>query len=172
MTVVILGVDPGTSCGLAELTDGRLTFISQETPEIMLGQLRNRIAYVLMTYSPNLVLTVVCERFIQRSGPGIHLTNQPKPLQVAGAVEDLCGQVSIPFVLQNPADAKAIAPNDRLRQLKLWVVPSDIGFPTGSAGRPDVTDARDAIRHAVLRLATKHATVFDRLLRDAGGQIS
>lgn len=162
MTVVIIGVDPGLSCGLAELTDGVLTFVSQEMPEVMLAQLRARIATALMRYSPDLVLTVVCERFIQRAGPGIHMTHQPKPLEVAGAVEDVCKQAGIPFILQNPADAKAIAQNDRLQKLNLWVTPRDLG------STPDANDARDAIRHAVLRLATKHATVFDRLLRDAG----
>jgi hypothetical protein len=162
VTVVILGVDPGLSCGLAELTDGELTFVSQETPEIMLNQLRDRIGHALLTYSPNLVITCVCERFVQRSGPGIHLTHQPKPLEVIGAVRDLCEGAGVPFVLQNPADAKSIAQNDRLRKIGLWVVPGDIGYP------PDANDARDAIRHCVLRLATKHASVFSRLLREAG----
>ena len=166
MTVVILGVDPGNSCGLAELTDGRLTFISQETPEVMLQQLRERLGHAFIMYSTaDLKLTVVCERFIQRNIPGVHMTNQPKALEVAGAAEDVCRHVAVEFVLQNPADAKAIAPNDRLRQLGLWVTPSQLG-------KSDVNDARDAIRHAVLRLATKHATILDRLLRDAGGQIS
>lgn len=162
MTVVIVGVDPGKSCGLAVLTDGRLSFVSQATPEIMLRQLRTVIGFALTTYSPNLVLTVVCERFVDRKGPMAVHTNQSTTLEVIGAVETVCRETGVPFILQNPADAKAMAQNDRLRLLGLWVTPKDLGYT------PDADDARDAIRHAVLRLATKHATIFSRLLGDAG----
>lgn len=163
MTVVIIGVDPGKSCGLAMLVDGDLSFTWQGTGDQAVTWLRSLIVQAPITYGSDVTLTVVCERYVERKGPNAVKTNQTDALELIGAITNLCAEFDVPFILQNPADAKAIAPNERLRRLRLWVVPSQlIGYPK------DADDARDAIRHCVLRLATKHASIFSRLLREAG----
>jgi hypothetical protein len=64
------------------------------------------------------------------------------------------------FELQDPAPAKAIASNTFLHRTGLWLTAKDVGAL-------DADDANDATRHAVLALATHHATVFETLKRAA-----
>jgi hypothetical protein len=159
MTVVIVGVDPGSSTGLASLQDGRRGLVWQGPADQALDVLRNEISFLLATHA-ELQLEVVCERFIQRQSPGLHLTHQPKALEVTGAVEDVCMQVGIPFTLQNPGDAKILASNHLLRSLSLYVTAREVG-------QNDSNDVNDAMRHVLLRLATKYATIMDELLKSA-----
>jgi hypothetical protein len=73
----------------------------------------------------------------------------------------ICRDAGVELVLQTPAAAKGLVTNDLLRRIGLWVTAAEID-------KNDADDARDSLRHAVLYLATKHNTLFARLLRATG----
>jgi hypothetical protein len=158
MTVVIIGVDPGLSAGLSVLWHGELWLAIQGPPKLILERLDATLNHARTMNVTT--LRVVCERYIQRQGPGIHLTHQPTALIVTGQVEQVCQIYGVELVFLNPADTKHIAPNWLLRKLGLLNTSKSIGCP-------DANDVNDATRTAVLCLATHHASLFDKLLKDA-----
>jgi hypothetical protein len=86
---------------------------------------------------------------------------QPTPLKVLGQAELLSYQyTNVEFTLQTPADAKKLADNARLRDLRLYSTARDVGCP-------DANDVNDAARHVLLALMRRKATIFDSMLRDA-----
>jgi hypothetical protein len=100
-------------------------------------------------------VVVGCERYVSSGMPG--RTHQPVPQQVIGQVYALADSHGYEVVMQSPADAKRVAPNELLRRLGYYVSRRDVD-------RPDANDANDAARHAVLVLVTRFATVFEQLL--------
>lgn len=159
----IAGVDPGLSTGL---------FVVRVDPETRrvapahrfqghaaeaLGTLR-RFAEAAHLLEESLV--IVGERFTVTDRTGKR-TSQPLPLKILGAVEAIADQSdNVTFSLQTPADAKKLAPNDVLRNVGFYTRPVDVSCP-------DANDVNDAARHVLLALATRYASVFDQLLREA-----
>jgi hypothetical protein len=93
---------------------------------------------------------VVCERFII----GAHtakLTQAPWSLEQIGALRFFCSRNSIPFVLQNAADAKKFGTDKALNTLG-WKRPRGGGH------------ARDAQRHLLVYLAKKNMIDLEPLL--------
>jgi hypothetical protein len=154
--VVVFGIDPGRSCGLATLTDGRLSFVFQGSAELMLDSLRQQIVGAQGRYA-DLTLTVACERYTIFPKKYLHDT---EALEVIGAVKLICRDLGVDFVLQAGADAKRLAPNDRLRELGMLVRADEVDTP-------DANDVRDATRHALLRLALSHTVIYERLVSEA-----
>lgn len=100
-------------------------------------------------------VTVACERYVNppSSQPK---SAQPTAQKIVGAVEYECHLRNVPLTLQMPAPAHAIAKNDFLKRVGLYT-------PAAAVGCPDANDVNMAMRHVVLLMATKHATVFSRL---------
>jgi hypothetical protein len=119
--------------------------------EVMLDRVRQ-----LIEKGEDHELVVGCERFTQ-----LHrrtaITHKPIAQQVVGQVEGLGDRYGFTVSLQGPADAKAVAPNDVLKRTGLLVSKHDVD-------RPDANDVNMAVRHAILALSRKHATLFERLV--------
>jgi hypothetical protein len=146
--VTIIGVDPGKSCGMATLTDGRLSYVFQGPAPTMLDSLRTQVARAQGA------VTVACERYVVYPKRYMH---QPDTLEVIGAVKLICGDLGVDLVLQYARDAKKLASNDRLRDLGMFVGLDEVNTP-------DADDVRDAVRPALLRLALDHTAIYERLL--------
>jgi hypothetical protein len=157
MTVVIIGVDPGLSTGVSVLADARLSSAFQGMPEDALNELDG----VLRRWTDHCTDTgtgtvlVACERF-QAAGRSTH-SHQPDAERVFARTAALASLYGVDFVEQTPADAKRIASDALLRRNGLWTLPRDVGCR-------DANDANDAMRHAVLLLARRRATMFNALL--------
>ena len=82
--------------------------------------------------------TIVCERFIINARTA-KLTQSPWSLEQIGALRFMCKKFDIKFVLQNAADAKRFATDDKFSKLG-WKRPQGDGH------------ARDAQRHLLVYL--------------------
>lgn len=137
----LLALDPGKTSGIAfaEWRDGGIVgFQSFPTPMLDALRLVNWFVEEKM-YMERLV---VCESWTPR--PGIR-TFQPEALESIGACRYLCWKSDIPFELQQPAEAKRFATNEKLATLG-WRRP-------GPGGHAD-----DAARH-LLVAAVKHGLI-------------
>lgn len=152
MSVTVIGVDPGLSTGVAEIANGFRGSFCQGLPHQAVDFLEHRIQENVKS---GVDLTIACERFTQQSGHRV-LTQQPEAQQTIGMVQRLCAVYGVELVSQPPADALRIASNDLLRRAGLWIVPSEVG-------QSDADDVRMAMRHAVLALSRKHATIFESI---------
>lgn len=157
----IIGLDPGESTGLLGLRVDRdhvdVFLRYQGVPPDALHQLEKVVRDVNVWNEPTLI---AAERFTTTDRTGKR-SSQPTPQRVLGAAEQLTyAYTNVEFILQQPADAKKLASNDRLREL---------GFYTRAdlVGRPDANDVNDAARHALLALAHRRAAIFDALLLEA-----
>lgn len=150
--IVIIGVDPGRSTGIAELVDGRLVHIFQGDRNAAMDVLDS-----LLTghsgYADRRV-TVACERFV--SGNQVQ-SHQPEAQQIVGQVTRMCQKHGVELALQSPSDAHAIGQGSLLQRLDLWPLPSHVG-------QKDADDVRMAVRHAVLYMARKRARLFQALV--------
>lgn len=155
MNVVIIGVDPGMSAGVAEVVDGRLGRIFQGPP----GEAMDLLDELLSEWSgrSDVWLSVACERFVQGNQVQSH---QPEAQQMVGLVLRAGHRHGVTVDLQSPSDAKAIGQNFLLQRISLWPLPS-------SVGRADADDVRMAVRHAVLYMARRHASLFQQLVNGA-----
>ena len=153
MSVVIIGVDPGLSAGVAETVDGCLTRIFQGPP----GQAMDLIDQILVEHSGHADrrVSIACERFVQGNQAHSH---QPEAQQMIGLVLRAAHQHGVTVDLQAPSDAHAIGQDALLRRVGLWPLPSDVG-------QADADDVRMAVRHAVLYMARHHASLFQRLVK-------
>ena len=153
--IVIIGIDPGASTGVAELIDGRLVHIYQGPPVGALDVLDS----LLMEHSGHADrrVSVACERFV--SGNQVQ-SHQPEAQQVVGNVIRACQKHGVDVDLQAPSDAHAIGQTALLRKLDLWPLPHHVGCK-------DADDVRMAVRHALLRLARRHARLFQALVNGA-----
>jgi hypothetical protein len=154
MSIVVIGIDPGDSMGVAALKDGELIAAFQGPPGdgiIMLELLLDRYP------TDDNSITVACERFTPASRIVSH---QPVAQQVIGVVESVCHKYGVSYYSQGPADAHAIATNELLKRLGLYRTKNDVG-------QSDANDINMAIKHALLVLAKLHATVFDQMIKNA-----
>ena len=128
----VLAVDPGKTCGCALWEDGQLT---------KAGQCSWGALAVWAEEVVPMLDELVCEDF--RVGPQTLKTGGDwrHPTAAIGVLRYWCEKAGVPFVLQQPAEAKSFSSDARLRALG-WYHPSRGGH------------ANDALRHLVLRLAT------------------
>lgn len=146
----MLCIDPGLVSGLASLhydtREGMTVVQSMEGDLCLVGEFTRAF---LQTYTPN-EAEVVAERFIITERT-VRNSQAPWSLEVLGVVRWLVYDlwrlpVEDAVILQSPADAKRLVPNEILHQTGLW--------HRGGAGH-----ANDAIRHGVRRYA--HHGVYD-----------
>lgn len=154
--MIFIGIDPGDSMGLVGLAslggDVWPVFVYQGSHERGLDAFR---AALDAADRADDRVAVACERYVDPPSQ-VHKVSQPTAQKIVGAVEYECNRRNIPLTLQSPAPAHAIAKNDFLRAVGLYTTPATVG-------QPDADDVNMAMRHVVLLLATKHATVFSRL---------
>ena len=159
--VYVIGIDPGVSTGIVSLVNGRKELAWQgphTQAEKVLDDYLCRVYHVCC----NTTVTVACERYIEASRRV--KTSQPIPQQVVGVAESCAKRYGFNFVLQQPGNAKRIAPNSFLLQLGLFTGRGDVSCP-------DANDVNSAMRHAVLYLAQKHASLFDDMLQRVSAQV-
>jgi len=137
----VLSVDPGKKTGYVVWDNGKRVE-GELSPE-------NFLAYASKIIESGKIDFVVCERFIISSQTG-KFSQAPWSLEQIGALRFLCNKYNIPFTLQNAADAKRFATEERLKHIK-WKRPSGDGH------------ARDAQRHLLLYLV-KNDMIDDRIL--------
>jgi hypothetical protein len=147
--VWVLAVDPGKMTGVAlfdtEGPDGAPILL--ESHEFERDELEDWLTYILDP-GEDIQVEVVAERYI------IGDADSPWSLRELGVLSYLsrrggCGEPK----LQTPADAKAFAPNERLKKLGYW--------HKGGAGH-----ALDAIRHGILYMVRKQLLSPRTLLND------
>lgn len=155
MTVHVVGVDPGSSTGCLHLRDHEVWDFWQAEHTDAARRLRDDLR-TARALDGDASIVIACERYQSSGGPRAR-THQPIAQQVIGQVRALADEYRCEFTLQTPADAKHFASNARLRTLDLLWTGRDVGWP-------DANDLRDATRHALLCLATRRATVYERLL--------
>lgn len=156
-TTYAIGLDPGASTGLFILRgDGFVVHRQQGTPPQVLDDFTLRFPFLC---TENADVLVGCERYVQDQTN--HKTAQTEPLQVIGVITQLARFHRWIFRLQAPADAKALASNTLLRNLKLYTQPRDVE-------QRDANDVNDAARHAVTVLAHHRASLFDYILTHFG----
>lgn len=156
-----MGLDPGQSTGLYVLQLNEFTAqlrvarygVYQGPPT---GALKLLARVLQLTRDAEEDALVAAERYTVTGKTGLR-SAQPIPLQVIGQAALVASDFGVRFILQNPSDAKRIAPNELLRRVGHYVRPSEVGYP-------DANDANDAARHALLCLAKNRATLFDALL--------
>lgn len=148
----VIGIDPGPSTGMFITRNGRKFGVYQGSPIIALESL----ALLLEELNGDGArVHVACERYVSSGQP--NRTHQSVPQQVIGSVLTIVERHGFPVSIQNPSDAKRIAPNDLLRSLGFYVMRGDVECR-------DANDVNDAARHAVLLLMTNYATVLEARL--------
>lgn len=150
--IVIIGVDPGASTGIAETIDGRLKHIFQGEPSAAMDILDS----LLTQHSGHADrrVAVACERFV--SGNQVQ-SHQPEAQQTVGNVVRMCQKHGVEVDLQSPSDAHTIGQDHLLRRLDLWPLPRHVG-------QKDADDVRMAVRHVLLFMARRRARLFQALV--------
>lgn len=161
MATFIIGVDPGRSTGVAVLREGARFAVFQGSPTAAVTSLSSLLAHLHRSHDEVLI---ACERYQVGPTAGAR-TAQSVTHEVIGTVRMLAEVNRYELIIQSPGDAKRLAPNPVLRRLGLYVTKHDVQ-------RPDSHDANDAMRHALLALATRHPVTFERLLVSCGGESS
>ena len=151
MSVIVIGVDPGDSTGVAVIKDTKLIVAEQGEPHKSLLTLE-----IICSHYAEHDITIACERYV--SARRTVVTHQPTAQKVIGMVERLAETYKANFIMQGPADAWAMAPNDLLKRLGMWQT-------SRTVDQPDANDANMAIRHAILAMANMHATTFELLVK-------
>jgi hypothetical protein len=143
MTKYVLSVDPGKASGIVLMSWNGLDLV----PNVILSKevQPEEFALVVETSLNSLKgdenLTVVCERFTINAQT-VRNSQAPYSLEQIGVLKHLCREAGYSvddIVMQSPADAKAMFPNEALKKVGTWHV--------GGEGH-----ANDAMRHALLRL--------------------
>jgi hypothetical protein len=152
VSVVVIGVDPGDSTGVGIIRDTELFYAYQGDP----GEALTLTELTITRFNnDDDVVAVACERFVSMSRQA--RTHQPTAQRVAGALEHMARTHGCMFRYQGPADAHAIADNEKLKQLGMLQTP-------GTIGQLDASDANMAVRHALLYLSNTHARLFHDIL--------
>jgi len=139
----ILSVDPGKVTGMSLL---EWSEVREESPkklfswELDANEFADMLQENLSSWSSS-NLVVVCERFTINAQT-IRNSQSPFSLEQIGVLKYLCRVNGISpesIILQSPADAKSMFPNEALKKLEIW--------HKGGEGH-----ANDSLRHALLRL--------------------
>lgn len=144
----VIGIDPGPSTGMFITRNGRKFGVYQGAPTTALESLTMLLTELRQDDAR---VHVACERYVSSGQP--NRTHQSVPQQVIGGVLTISERYGFPVKIQNPSDAKRIAPNELLRRLDFYVTRGDVACR-------DANDVNDAARHAVLLLMTNYATVL------------
>lgn len=155
MIVISIGIDPGKSCGLAVLEDGRLLAVKQDSASSCM----NTLEEYLQQYAgrSDVDIEIGIERFTITPQTG-RRTQQSSALEITGMVDMLAERYGVEVVRQTISDVKRFAADPLLRKLGLWVKSSDVDAS-------DADDAKDAVRHALYRFAMRHASLFTLRLK-------
>lgn len=129
----VLALDPGGTTGVAQYDSETGKFTSTQESE------RNHLVNLVRVQAHG-VDVVVCEDF-RITMQTAKKSPQADALKIIGAVDWICWDVGIPFVLQTPGDAKRFATDDRLKKAGFWT--------------PGRRHANDAARHLFLFMAKK-----------------
>lgn len=154
--IIIVGVDPGESCGLAVLKDGSKQTVMQASPDDVI----ELIALLIAGYKKfnDVRIRVACEKYVITPSSGRKSGGQTLQAKITGAVERDCARYDVPFHEQPMSSVKKMVTNANLKKLGLYVTPSEVN-------RPDADDANDAMRHAVYCAARYHATLFHQMVK-------
>jgi hypothetical protein len=156
MSLVIIGVDPGDSTGVGIFKDTELWHVFQGEPGDALTLIELTIGRF---HDGETKVAIACERFVSQGGRG--RTHQPTAQRAGGVIEHMAEQHGVHFRWQGPADAWAIASNERLKLMGM--------LQTGeSVKQPDAKDVNMAIRHALLYMSSTYARTFHAILRAHG----
>jgi hypothetical protein len=141
MTKYVLSIDPGKATGvvLMSLADG--VAVKVLSTEVQPEEFANYIEPLLDEWKRYEDFSVVCERFTINAQT-VRNSQAPYSLEQIGVLKHLCRKAGYSvdkIVMQSPADAKSMFPNEALKKIGTWHV--------GGEGH-----ANDAMRHALLRL--------------------
>lgn len=148
--MLILGIDPGKTTGLAvwpatepsdEFPHGEV--ISSEVADHV--EVFTAILKLLNGRKPDII---ACEKFTAAPG-ATKLTHQPHAPWVIGVIGDTAKKFGSTLVFQSPGPAKRLAPNKLLRRLG-WYEDGD--------------HRDDAKRHILLALATRDPDRFAKII--------
>ncbi len=154
--VYVVGGDPGPSTGLRMLGPNGAPGRHWQGAADNAGTV---VREWLRSVPVGAFVRVAFERYsVGPVSPGRRQTSVVE--DVIATARGLARGFGAPFNLQDPSPAKTIASNSFLHRSGLWVTAKDVGLA-------DADDVNDATRHAVLALATHHATVFETLKRTA-----
>jgi len=137
----VLSVDPGKATGVVLMSldnDVATRILSAEVQPEEFARYVNNILDGWKNYES---FTVVCERFTINAQT-VRNSQAPYSLEQIGVLKHLCREAGYSvenIVMQSPADAKAMFPNEALKKVGTWHV--------GGEGH-----ANDAMRHALLNL--------------------
>ncbi len=155
MSVIVIGVDPGKSTGIAAIRSGRLELVQQVPPDRVAGVIIEYLAYVDST-SIEQDTIIAYERFVTGPLTGAR-SAQPDALHLVGMLQLIAERFRCRLVSYGPDVTKRFASNALLKRLGMYVHPADVG-------RADANDANDAVRLALVALASKHARLYHSLL--------
>ena len=142
MTKYVLSVDPGKATGVVLMSlDDDETPVKVLSNELQPEEFASYLKPILQEWKMHESFTVVCERFTINAQT-VRNSQAPYSLEQIGVLKHLCREAGYrveDIVMQSPADAKAMFPNEALKKVGTWHV--------GGEGH-----ANDAMRHALLRL--------------------
>lgn len=146
----IWSFDPGETTGWCHLSvhEGTVSHFSYgETDHIGVGNmLFENQALATAAKKSEIELVFVCESYVQRPGK----SPAPWSLETIGLLRYWTERNGVPFILQQPAEAKSLIKNDTIKRAGLWVVGQD--------------HARDAVRHALRYLIIGKGLLTECLL--------
>ncbi len=152
MNIIVVGIDPGKSTGLAALRNGKLDLARQVNGREALRYLIDYFA----TVSPTDAVTIAYERFTLRNVLRVH-SPQPDAMYVIGMLRTIADQYHYDLVSFRPDVTKSFASNALLRRLGLYVSPRQVD-------QRDANDVNDAVRLCLVVLAHRHATLYRSML--------
>jgi DNA-binding transcriptional regulator PaaX len=141
MTKYVLSVDPGKATGVVLMSLDGETPVKVLSSELQPEEFAPYLKPILEGWKLHESFIVVCERFTINAQT-VRNSQAPYSLEQIGVLKHLCREAGYSvddIVMQSPADAKAMFPNEALKKVGTWHV--------GGEGH-----ANDAMRHALLRL--------------------
>lgn len=141
--LIIIGVDPGDTTGIAIWRPGTQLTCAQLNPLSVVPALRPHVTARTL---------VACETFVigsqtAKKSRSSHVTD------VIGRVMGLCEECDARFKRQTASEAKTFAVNALLKRVGWW--------------QPGLRHAMDAARHALLALARENPRVFDEMIKNS-----
>lgn len=136
--MIIIGIDPGKTCGLAIYDVHEKTMVGSEVDFFDFGNWLNASLHNL--HAANVAVLVACERFTIGAGTIKRSQDAHWALEGIGVARYVSSCYGFEFKLQMAVDAKKYATDTHLRKCGWYV--KGLGH------------ANDAIRHATLAMAS------------------
>lgn len=152
MNCKIIGVDPGSTTGIAFITvlDDRIDEFraGESTASRAIDAVRSLIHWIAHESFPGTHVYLASERFlIGRQTTRATRAGSNDAVSVIGGLRTLQDEYDfVELNLQTAADAKSRVTNESLKKSHLWT--------------PRLTHGNDAMRHAVLKLLTVNPTAW------------